>query len=100
MEARNRSTASARRPDQTSSISALKAVSGCSPCPCTGGSNTVSFSMASPLAAACRASSAPEENPYTSADPPAWSITAARSSASRSTAYGPVSPLRPRPRRS
>src|SRR6266700_962827 len=43
---------------------------------------------------------APEEIPYTYAEPPASSISAWRSSTSRSTANGAVSPLSPRPRRS
>jgi hypothetical protein len=43
---------------------------------------------------------APEEWPNKAADPPAAVISAARSSISRSTAYGAVSPLSPRPRRS
>lgn len=41
----------------------------------------------------------PQELPNSEADPPAASMTASRSSYSRSTAYGAVSPLSPRPRR-
>jgi hypothetical protein len=51
-----------------------------------GGSNSASFGIASPLAAACRASSEPEDMAYTYADPPASAMRAARSSTSRSTA--------------
>nr|WP_223263512.1 hypothetical protein [Rhodococcus sp. MTM3W5.2] len=53
-----------------------------------------------PAAAASRARIAPDERPNRPADPPTSSIRAARSSISRSTAYGAVSPLSPRPRRS
>ena len=56
--------------------------------------------MGTPAAAAARARLPPEEYPNTAALPPATSITAARSSISRSIAYGAVSPLRPRARRS
>jgi hypothetical protein len=56
--------------------------------------------MARPDAAAFRASVAPDEYPNTAADPPASPITASRSAISRSTEYGRVSPLSPRPRRS
>src|SRR5207249_1307054 len=59
-----------------------------------------SFLMLRPLAAASRASAAPDEMAYTNADPPASRIKASRSSISRSTAYGAVSPLSPRARRS
>src|SRR5215210_7933126 len=65
-----------------------------------GGSHNASFVMASPLAAASRARAAPEDVPYTDADPPASLMRASISSISRSTAYGAVSPLSPRPRRS
>src|SRR5947207_2196610 len=65
-----------------------------------GGSYNASFLMLRRLAAASRARAAPEEIAYTNADPPASRITASRSSISRSTAYGAVSPLSPRPRRS
>ena len=43
---------------------------------------------------------APDDDPQRLADPPAASITASMSSTSRSIAYGRVSPLSPRPRRS
>lgn len=66
----------------------------------TGGSNNPRRSMGRPAAAARSASTAPDDTPYTHAVPPATSISAARSSISRSTAYGGVSVLAPRPRRS
>lgn len=56
--------------------------------------------LGTPLAAASTARAAPEEMPYTYAEPPAASISASRSSTSRAAAYGAVSPLSPRPRRS
>ncbi|MDQ1008155.1 hypothetical protein QFZ82_002640 [Streptomyces sp. V4I23] len=56
--------------------------------------------IGSPSDAARSASAAPEGMPWTRALPPACAITAVRSSTSRSTAYGAVSPLLPRPRRS
>src|SRR5829696_4651517 len=65
-----------------------------------GGSCSASLAMGGPWAAACRARPAPEEWPYTDALPPAWAMRAPMSSISRSTAYGAVSPLSPRPRRS
>ncbi len=65
-----------------------------------GVSYTATWRTGSPLAAARSASAPPEETPYSAASPPTASISAARSSTSRSTAYGGVSPLAPRPRRS
>ena len=60
-----------------------------------GGSYTASLVMGSPRAAASRASTAPEECPKTKGAPPTCLISASRSSISRSTAYGRVSPLAP-----
>ena len=81
-------TASRRRPAATSSASSV--VKAVSPVGASlgwiGGSNSASFGMASPPAAACRASSEPEDMAYTYADPPASAMSAARSSTSRSTA--------------
>src|SRR5215207_7653723 len=51
-----------------------------------GGSQIASFVMVRPLAAASSARAPPEDVPYTNADLPAASITASRSSTSRSTA--------------
>ena len=65
-----------------------------------GGSHKASFVTGWPLAAASRARAAPEDEPKRNADPPAAAITAPMSSTSRWTAYGGVSPLGPRPRRS
>lgn len=65
-----------------------------------GVSYTATWRTGSPLAAARSASAPPEETPYSPASPPVASISAARSSTSRSTEYGGVSPLAPRPRRS
>jgi hypothetical protein len=56
--------------------------------------------MVRPRAAASRASAAPEDMPNMAAVPPAAAMSAARSSTSRLTAYGAVSLLSPRPRRS
>jgi hypothetical protein len=56
--------------------------------------------MGRPAAAARLASAPPDDCPWTPAEPPFALITAAMSSISRSTAYGVVSPLSPRPRRS
>ena len=53
-----------------------------------GGSYTATWRTGSPLAAASRASAPPDDMPYSAASPPAASISAARSSTSRSTAYG------------
>jgi hypothetical protein len=64
MADRKCSTAALRRPDDTSSaISAVNSVSGGSSSPRTGGSNSTSFSIGTPAAAACRPSSPPEERP-------------------------------------
>ncbi len=63
-----------------------------------GGSYSASLVTASPLATASRARTAPEDPPNRKAAPPASAISAAMSSTSRSTAYGGVSPLSPRPR--
>src|SRR5262249_20113217 len=65
-----------------------------------GGSHKASFVIWRPSAAALRANTAPDEVPYTAADPPAAAITASTSSNSRSIAYGRDAPLTPRPRRS
>ena len=65
-----------------------------------GGSHNASFVTGRPLAAATSARAAPEDDPKRNADPPAAAITAPMSSTSRWTAYGGVSPLGPRPRRS
>ena len=65
-----------------------------------GGSYSASLGIARPAAAARSESTAPDEWPDTNADPPSAAIKAAMSSISRSTAYGCVSPLSPRPRRS
>ena len=65
-----------------------------------GGSYSTTFVMAFVAAAASSASTAPDEWPNANADPPASSTSAWMSSTSRSTAYGDVSPLSPRPRRS
>jgi hypothetical protein len=58
--------------------------------------------MGSPAATARSSSAPPEETPcaYTGASGLTAAMTAARSSISRSTANGAVSPLSPRPRRS
>ena len=65
-----------------------------------GGSYSTSLVMPGVAAAASSASTAPDEWPSAYAVPPASSTSAWRSSTSRSTAYGGVSPLSPRPRRS
>ena len=52
------------------------------------------------LAAASSANAPPDDRPSKDAVPPAWAISAARSSTSRAGEYGGVSPLSPRPRRS
>src|SRR5262249_41595552 len=65
-----------------------------------GGSYTASFLMLRPFAAARSARIAPDDIENTNADRPARLIMVSRSSISRSTAYGLVSPLSPRPRRS
>ena len=65
-----------------------------------GGSQSASLLTGAPLAVAISASAAPDDEPQSWADPPAASITASMSSTSRSIAYGSVSPLSPRPRRS
>ena len=65
-----------------------------------GGSQSASLSTGAPLAVAIIASTAPDDEPHRWADPPAAPITASMSSTSRSIAYGSVSPLSPRPRRS
>ncbi|HEU5386964.1 MAG TPA: hypothetical protein VFV73_13765 [Streptosporangiaceae bacterium] len=57
-----------------------------------GGSHRASRVMAWSRTAARRASPAPDDPPGTAAWPPASAMTAARSSISRSTAYGLVSP--------
>jgi hypothetical protein len=82
------STASRRRPEATSSASsAVKSVSPAGAgVDSIGGSNRASLGMASLRAAACRASSPPEEKAYTNADPPASAMSAAKSSTSRSIA--------------
>ncbi len=59
-----------------------------------GTSYTATRRTGSPLAAASRASAPPDEMPYRRASPPTASISAARSSTSRSTAYGAVSAAR------
>jgi hypothetical protein len=64
------------------------------------GSHNASLETGSPRAAASRAMLPVPEMPIRAAAPPASAITAARSSYSRSTEYGGVSPLSPRPRRS
>jgi hypothetical protein len=64
-----------------------------------GTSYTATLSTATPAAAASSASAPPEETPYRCADPPASATSAPRSSTSRSSAYGWVSPLWPQPRR-
>src|SRR5664279_4160191 len=69
-------------------------------CPPTGGSNATTLVIGTPRAAAVRASRAPDEKPNTEALTPAAPMTAARSSHSRSTAYGSVLPDSPLPRRS
>lgn len=51
-----------------------------------GTSYTATRRTGSPLAAACSASAPPDEMPYSAASPPSSSISAARSSTSRSTA--------------
>jgi hypothetical protein len=53
-------------------------------------------SAGKPAGGCLRAITAPPEVPYSNADPPAASITVARSSYSRSTTKGAVSPLSPR----
>ena len=66
-----------------------------------GGSQSATFvTLPGSARAASNASAAPDDVPYRNAVPPAASITAAMSSISRSIAYGSVSPLSPRPRRS
>src|SRR5918992_5774303 len=65
-----------------------------------GTSYTASLSIERPAAAASSARPPPDEAPNTWADPPASAMSASRSSTSRSTAYGGVSPLSPRPHRS
>ena len=69
-----------------------------------GGSDRNSARTGTPVSAtrdaAYRPITAPEEWPSTAASPPAPAMTAARSSASRRTENGFVSPLSPRARRS
>jgi hypothetical protein len=63
-----------------------------------GASNSTSPPIGTPIDAASRARIAPDENPNTVAGPSHNEASAARSSTSRSIAYGAVSPLSPRPR--
>jgi hypothetical protein len=65
-----------------------------------GTSQSSSRVIGEPAAAALIESAPPDEKPSTAAEPPAAPSTAFRSSISRSTAYGAVSPLSPLPRRS
>src|SRR5918994_5629643 len=65
-----------------------------------GGSTSTRPRIGTPRATASAANTAPDETPRAYAWPPTAVTTAARSSISRSTAYGNTSPLSPRPRRS
>ena len=96
------SAASSRRPDATRSwkVSAVSSGGLGAPSGRNGGSHIASFVIGSREIAASIASAAPEDDPNRNADPPAASATASMSSTSRWTAYGGVSPLSPRPRRS
>ena len=85
-----------RRPGPAGSVEAPGPWSG----PCEGWASSTGWVIGRPRAAARMASTAPEEYPKTEALPPAATMSASRSSISRSTAYGKVSLLVPRPRRS
>src|ERR1039457_3664384 len=98
------STASRRRSADTNSVMRDKKSGdrgGWLPSTSNGGSYTASVWTCNPCAAASRARSAPDDQPKTCASPSEWrAMMASRSSASRSTEYGAVSPLSPLPRRS
>ena len=65
-----------------------------------GGSYTASLAIERMCLAASRARAAPDDVPCTYTVSPARATSASRSSTSRSGAYGLVSLLAPRPRRS